>query len=175
MTEPDRPCLVLMAGLPGSGKSTLARALGTRLGWPIIDKDVILSAMLDDVPERLAQPAAYAVMLALGREMVVTHQRSVILDSPATWQDTVIAARDICQQGNATLRVLLCLADRDTRNERVHTRQAQRSQPAGVSTTIGTGIERFAHLPPDTLQVSTEHDLATSVTTILRHWGRRHG
>ncbi len=28
--------LVAMKGPPGSGKSTLARALGRRLGWPLI-------------------------------------------------------------------------------------------------------------------------------------------
>jgi predicted kinase len=39
------PCLVLMAGLPGTGKSTLARALATRLGGLVLDKDRVRAAL----------------------------------------------------------------------------------------------------------------------------------
>lgn len=160
-------CLLLMAGLPGSGKSTLALALGDRLGWPVIDKDIILSAMLDKVPESAAQPASYAVMLALGREILVTQQRSVILDSPTSWEQTVTAAREICREGDAHLRVILCLADRDARNERVRTRIAQRSQPVGTSTTMGTGVDRFSHVAHDALHLDTGQDLERNVIDAL--------
>lgn len=156
--------LLLMAELPGAGKSTLAKALGDALGWPVIDKDVILTAMLPcGVPEERAQPAAYAVMLAMGRELVVAQGQSVILDSPATWESTITAAEDIGRDGHASLHVVLCLADRDARNRRVRAREAMRSQPVGVSRTMGTGVERFAHLPADAILVSTEQPVATAV------------
>lgn len=155
--------------MPGAGKSTLALALGAALGWPVIDKDVILSAILADVPEELAQPASYTAMLALGRDLVVNQRRSVILDSPATWERTITTAQKICREGNAVLRVVLCLADRERRNERVHTRLAQRSQPVGTSTTAGTGIERFRHLPATTLFVDTERSLEQTVAEVLPH------
>lgn len=39
--------LVLVSGAPGSGKSTLARPLATRLGFPLISKDVIKETLVD--------------------------------------------------------------------------------------------------------------------------------
>jgi predicted acetyltransferase/predicted kinase len=160
--------LVLMAGLPGAGKSTLAQALGKALGWPVIDKDVILSALLPcDIPETLAQPAAYATLLALGREMVVDQGRSVILDSPASWERTVTTAQDICRDGNAEFHVILCLADREIRNARVRARAAMLSQPTGVSRTAGTGVERFPHLPDDTIHVDTNQPIERMVRQVL--------
>lgn len=161
-----------MAEMPGTGKSTVALALGSALGWPVIDKDVILSSLLGcEVPEQVAQPASYAVLLALGRELVVNQQLSVILDSPASWRSTVTAAEHICRDGEATLHILLCLANRDTRNQRVRNRAAQRSQPVGISTTEGNGIDRFQHLPADALHVNTEGSLDIIVTDVLRCLG----
>lgn len=166
----DNACLVLMAGLPGSGKSTVAKALGATLDWPVIDKDVILSGLLRyDVPGHIAQPASYSTLLALGRDLVVSQGTSVILDSPASEEDTITSAQEICREGKAVLRVVLCLADRDTRNERVRTRVAQRSQPVGVSTTIGTGIERFRHLPPETLLLNTNQPMKSVMANVLDH------
>jgi uncharacterized protein len=41
----DRPCLVLVSGLPGAGKSTLARGLAERAGFHLIRSDVIRKEM----------------------------------------------------------------------------------------------------------------------------------
>jgi predicted acetyltransferase/predicted kinase len=157
-----------MAGLPGTGKSTLALALGKALGWPVIDKDLILSALLScDAPDALAQPAAYAALLALGRDLVVHQGRSVILDRPASWERTVTAARDICRDGDAAFHVILCLADREIRNARVRARAAMLSQPAGISTTAGTGVERFPHLPDDTVHIDTGQPIEDVMNEVL--------
>lgn len=172
MTSKRVPRVILMAGMPGSGKSTLSLALSSVLGWPVIDKDVILSTLLGcDVPEPLAQPASYAVLLALGRELVVNQRLSVILDSPASWRSTITAAEEICRDGEATLHTLLCLTDRDIRNQRVRIRAAQRSQPVGSSTTEGNGADRFQHLPAGALHVNTERPLHIIVTDVLQHLG----
>ncbi len=37
--------LIVMAGLPGTGKSTLSRALATKLGGTVIDKDQVRAAL----------------------------------------------------------------------------------------------------------------------------------
>ncbi len=42
-----KPVLILMAGMPGAGKSTVALALSAEFGMPVIDKDVVVSSLLD--------------------------------------------------------------------------------------------------------------------------------
>jgi uncharacterized protein len=43
--EPLKPFLLIVGGLTGSGKSTLARALGERLGMPVINSDTVRKAI----------------------------------------------------------------------------------------------------------------------------------
>lgn len=148
-----------MAGMSGAGKSTLALALGRKMGLPVIDKDVILSALLEaNVPENLAQSASYRTMFALG-EALLNQEHSVVLDSPAALPKTVNAARNVCSRSSAHLVTVLCSVKQDIRNERVATRHALPSQPFGISTTPGTARERFLHLPNDTIEVDTMQPL----------------
>jgi len=171
-----KPALVLMAGLPGAGKSTLARAIGSTFGWPVIDKDVIVSSLLDGgIDEPVAQPASYAAMFALGLDFFMSQRWSVILDNPAGRPLSTSEAQRIADTAGATLVCILCLADRDTRNARVADRSALRSQPVCVSQTTGDGRERFAHLPADTIAVDMTQPLHKALrevvqrlTTILR-------
>lgn len=43
----DGDVVVVVAGIPASGKTTLAAGLSTRLGWPLISKDVVKEALFD--------------------------------------------------------------------------------------------------------------------------------
>lgn len=155
--------LILMAGMPGSGKSTIAHQLGRELGLAVIDKDVILTALLEaSVPEASAQPGSYRAMFAIAASLL--HQQlSVVVDSPAAFPETVRIARKICDQTSARLVAVLCSAEQDVRNERVARRRSLRSQPAGVSTTSGTARERFTHLPGDTIEIDTMAPLDVAV------------
>ena len=63
--------LIVVSGIPGSGKTTIARHLGGHLGVPIISKDTIKEAMMDELGtsdiawvSRLSR-AAHLVMYAL--------------------------------------------------------------------------------------------------------------
>jgi predicted kinase len=155
----SQPHLVLMAGMPGTGKSTIARALGREFGWPVIDKDVIATALLDaGLPEAQMQPAAYDTCFALTGDLLM-QQQTVILDTPAGFPIVTERTRALCERTGAVLRVVLCSADREIRNQRVATRVAMRSQPVGESKTAGYARERFTHLPEDRLEIVTDGDM----------------
>lgn len=161
------PLLILMAGMPGSGKSTLARALGSELGFLVVDKDVILSALLDDdIPEGLAQAAAYRVMFEIG-ETFLAQGFSTALDSPAGLPESVSAARAVCRRTSSHLVTVLCSAEQDVRNERVAARESLPSQPVGISTTPGNARERFVHLPADTIEVDTMEPLESVIQDVV--------
>lgn len=177
-SDPSIPgfTLVLMAGLPGSGKSALARELGRSLGWPVIDKDILVSSVLaSGIPEPKAQPASYDLMFALADDLLRAQGQSVICDSPAGFARTVENARRITIAAGARLVCILCLAERDTRNNRVATRRSLRSQPLGVSSTIGTGRHRFTHLPADTIEADMDEPLSTATARTLRALRERFG
>jgi len=168
----ESPTLVLMAGMPGSGKSTLALALGRALGWAVIDKDTLVATLLaHGIPEEIAQPASYDLLFAIGRDLLLDQRLSVILDSPAGVAAVVERADALAREAKATFKVVLCLADQETRNQRVAERIGKLSQPVRQSTTPGDGRERFAHLPAETLLVETTRplpELIASVMTSLR-------
>lgn len=50
--------VVLVNGLPGSGKTTLARALAAELVLPLLTKDTVKEAMVDQLPEAVAASLA---------------------------------------------------------------------------------------------------------------------
>ena len=155
------PTLLLMAGLPGSGKSTLALALGHRLGWLVLDKDTVKSALLElAAPEVLAGEASYVVLYDLARDFVVKQGLSVILDTPAFYPRVLEVARDITRDAHAQLRVVLCLASQEVRIRRLTDRSRVASQPGAgdlrsYSDDRGNGRKWFDHLPQDTLIVDT--------------------
>jgi predicted kinase len=63
--------LVLMAGVTGTGKSTLAGALGSSLGWPVVDKDIANSSMLVvGISASVAAPLAYDLMFVYGTALL---------------------------------------------------------------------------------------------------------
>ena len=151
-----------MAGLPGSGKSTVALGLGQRLDSPVLDKDIILTGLIEGgLDGETSQAAAYRILFGLTRSFVQDQRRSVIIDSPLAFGETFLVIRRIADDTGAILIPVLCLADRDVRNARVAGRGALPSQPVRQSRTAGTGRERFRHLPATTVLALTERPLAT--------------
>ena len=111
--------LLAMKDPPGSGKSTLARALGRRLGWPLIDKDDIRDL------EATPQPGlSYNVMLNIGRRQL-RQGLSVICDSPLGYRRTYEAAARIAAETGARLAVVEChCPDEAIWRRRIEERQA---------------------------------------------------
>lgn len=154
--ESTSSVLILMAGMPGAGKSTVALALGDAFSIPVIDKDVVVSALLDaDVTEDIAHSAAYNATFDLVEHLVRVQRKSVIVDTPAVYPSTLDWATMLCIETGAQLIPVLCSADGETRYDRMAMRKGLRSHSKGTSRTPGTARERFAHLPDDTIELDT--------------------
>jgi predicted kinase len=162
-----------MAGMPGVGKSTLGLALGRELGWPVLDKDTVKVALLEEeVPESIAGPASYYVPLALCRDLVVQQQLSVIFDSPAAYPNVVEQAQKITDAAGGQLKVILCHADSKVRNQRLSERPRRLSQMQSDPSTDEENLRRFAHLPPTTLRLEMEcslHELVAEALSYISH------
>ncbi len=97
--------LIALKGFAGSGKSTLGRALGGRLGYPVIDKDDVKDVLGRHTPE--AAGLAYEVMWNVARRQLL-HGSGVICDSPLTFPQLYDAARLLAAETGAELVVIEC-------------------------------------------------------------------
>jgi predicted kinase len=158
--------LLMMAGLPGTGKSTLALEVGKVLGWPVIDKDVFKSTLLEGgLPEATAASLAYE----LSENLLVRQRHSVILDTPLTYKGTLGRAQEFAGSINAALRVVFCHCDADIRDWRMNRRSGKVSQPKGLKDPGGNPDVSFSHLPDGTLRVDTSQPVDTLVKQVLTH------
>ena len=169
-TQASAPTLVLMAGLPGAGKTTLALALGKELGWPVLDKDTVKTTLLEAaVPEAVAGPASYLVPLALCRDLVVQQKLSVIFDSPALYPANIAQAQGIAEASGGTLKIIYCQAGGVLRNQRLALRTRRLSQMGSDPTSDAEGSARFAHLPPERLDLLMDRPLAELTADALAY------
>lgn len=166
-----RPVLLLMAGLPGSGKSTLALAVGRRLGWPVIDKDTVKSGLLEiGAEEELAAQASYVLLHEIAQDLVAGQGLSIILDTPSSYERVIHACTKIAEEGGAELCIVLCEATKETRAERLATRERRPSHVAAIDEEAEREIQkRFENLPDDTLKISTEGPADEMVDAVVDH------
>lgn len=159
-----------MAGMPGAGKSTLALALGRELGWPVLDKDTIKVALLEEeVPKDITGPASYHVPLALCRDLMAQQQLSVIFDSPAAYPNVVEQAQKITEAAGGSLKVIFCYARVGVRNQRLALRTRRLSQMGNDPATDEESLRRFVHLPTTTLRLEMERPLLELVAEALAY------
>ncbi len=160
----SRPTLVLMAGLPGAGKTSLAYELGRELQWHVIDKDmykeVLVKQGLDD---NNAGIAAYELSFAIARTVMKRQQASIILDTAAIQRFIIDDVREIvdCIIGSR-LKVILCVADRDLRNERLRIRTYKSTSIQVDPATTADYLQYFEHLPPDKLIRKSQSNVGLS-------------
>lgn len=162
------PTLVMLAGLPGTGNSTLSYALAQQLGWPVIDKDLLNGVLLNaGVDQGHAAPLAYQLLFTLAEDLVVQQRSSVILDSAGRQPFILVRAIDIAQRGGAQLKVIRCVAPQAVRAQRLASRVAGPSQWTVDQATDEEQEAWYAHLPPDTLVLSTTQSVEKSSATAL--------
>src|SRR5579883_2186552 len=172
--QPDsQPTLVLMAGLPGSGKSTLARALGARLGWPVLDKDLCEASFMDfqlNVPEDEIGHMAYAWLFIQARDLLINQRLSIIFDTAARYPFIVDEILKIVQGANVLLKTILCSAPASLRRERLANRSPTHEFMRPMHTaSIEDDLAYFKHLPEDKLIVKTHQNLDDCLAMALEY------
>ncbi len=161
MDASPRPTLLMMAGPPGSGKSTIALAVSSSLHWPVVDKDTLKSAALQaSVPEAIAGKLSYDLMFDIANDILVQQQLSIILDSPAGYEAVMRKAQAMADSANATLKVILCLADRSIRIQRLTERVPRPSQWTTINQTgEDAWREQRGFFPADNLVLRTNRPI----------------
>ena len=164
-----RPTIVMLAGLPGTGKTTVAYELARVLRWVVLDKDLVHTTLLNSsMSQDAAGPLAYTLLLDLASDLVATQQRSVILDTAGRQPIILERATQIAEEADASLRVIRLFAPHAIRLERMKTREARASQWTEDATSDTEEAAWYAHLPADTLTVSSAGPVAELLATLLR-------
>ena len=128
---PLPPVLLAFKGPPGAGKSTLARAVGARLGWPVVDKDDVKDVLDGRTPE--SGWLAYEVVLRVARTQL-RQGLSVVCDSPLL-RGVYVQVQRIAGETGARLVVVECrCSDEIAWRSRIEARQAL-NLPAHHATT----------------------------------------
>jgi predicted kinase len=180
--------VVQMSGVPGAGKTTIARELVRRRRLVALDRDVVLSAMMDsgdpgDGAFTAARVASYNVVKAMADD-VLAQGLGVIIDSPCFYDELLHAGQAIAAKHGVPYRYIECVAnDIGLLDTRLRSRSTLRSQRPSVeappidlpaagerpgSVLFADGIANMKR--PDTyLRLDTTQPLADCVTQALAY------
>jgi predicted kinase len=124
--------LVLTTGLPGTGKSDVAKFVGKELHAPVLDKDVVKSALLErgEGDWNRSGSLAYTILRDIARELL-DQGFNVVVDSPGHYhqfqQEMVKVAED---QGDEIRVIQTVCSDEEVRRERFAKRKQGDKMPA---------------------------------------------
>lgn len=123
------PRLLFMAGFAGAGKTTFATALNQHiLHWKVLDKDTLkLNRLATGEEEEEAGWNAFEDLLKMIREEAIKKGKSAIIDAsnekPFVFHDVLKVLREgEPSQMKFSLKIILCVASKPTRTQRIHKR-----------------------------------------------------
>ncbi|MHB8769941.1 MAG: bifunctional aminoglycoside phosphotransferase/ATP-binding protein [Syntrophales bacterium] len=140
--RPERPLLILTAGLMGTGKSVLAQNLAPRLGAEVLRTDVLRKELFANGPQERHTEAfgrgiysgefsrltyAKALEIAVDR---LKQGRSVIIDASYKRQAERLRAAETAKGLNAGFFLVECIAPEETLKARLDARQAVGRDPS---------------------------------------------
>lgn len=116
--------LILMAGLPGTGKSTLSRALATKLGATVIDKDQVRAALFStpDIEYSTEQDDfCMAVMLKVAGYLFRKNPARIVFLDGRTFSQTyqLKRATGFAEAISQPWRILECTCSESTAQRRL--------------------------------------------------------
>jgi predicted kinase len=158
--------LVLTTGLPGTGKSRVARFVGKELHAPVIDKDVIKSALLERGEEdwNRSGSLSYTIIRELAQELL-KQGFDVVVDSPGHYHRFQAAMVAVAEEQGSEIRVIQTVcSDEEERRRRFAKRkrgdkmEAQLDDLDDVLDEVEREDFRAEGLPALTVDTCTEDD-----------------
>ena len=127
------PWMIALAGLPGTGKSTLAAALAARLGWAVLDKDLVRAQLFGDAVDysREQDDRAMAELYDEAAARLAAGAAGVIIDGRTfTRRAAVEALLAAAAHAGARLLVVECRCAPQLARERLARDAAAGTHPA---------------------------------------------
>jgi len=128
----QRPCLLLVAGLPGTGKSTLAARLAEQAGFTILRSDVIRKQWaaaegITDLYTPQTSERTYAECLRQA-EVLLFEGRRVLIDATFREEKKRRLFVDLANRLGVPLGLFICRARPETVRARLEARQGDASE-----------------------------------------------
>lgn len=132
----ERPCLVLLGGLPGTGKTTLARGLARRAGFRVISSDRTRKELAGLAPDASASASfeegiyrpewsdrTYAECRESAARALFRGQR-VLVDASFRQRERRSSFLELAREWAVPVLWLVCRADPETARERLESERA---------------------------------------------------